>query len=197
MTKHPIDEDQAYRTGLPLLTPGSATGAAAEGMRAAERAMGMVPNLLAAMSHQPALMQAYQRSAMLFQQDSGLSLAEQAAVLLTVSQLNSCDYCRAAHSFIASGDKNLSRESILALRDGGVPSGEPRLAALQEMTRVMLETSGRPTRAAVERFHAAGYDDRALLAIILGIAVKTMSNYVNHLFEPPLDAPFAAWAVEP
>lgn len=42
---------------------------------------------------------------------------------------------------------------------------------------------------------AAGYGERQILEIVLAIAVKTLSNYANHLFHTPVDEMFAcrAW----
>jgi alkylhydroperoxidase family enzyme len=56
----------------------------------------------------------------------------------------------------------------------------------------MVEKSGLPSRSDVETFLAAGYSERQLLEIVLAIAVKTLSNYANHLFHTPVDEVFAA-----
>ncbi|MOA07427.1 hypothetical protein D3C78_1271200 [compost metagenome] len=47
-----------------------------------------------------------------------------------------------------------------------------------------------PARQAVEAFLAAGYSERQVLEIVLALAVKTLSNYANHLFHTPLDDMF-------
>ncbi|SET43419.1 hypothetical protein SAMN04487962_109135 [Marinobacter segnicrescens] len=36
----------------------------------------------------------------------------------------------------------------------------------------------------------AGYGQQQVLEVILGVAQKTMSNYVNHIAETPIDEPF-------
>jgi alkylhydroperoxidase family enzyme len=48
----------------------------------------------------------------------------------------------------------------------------------------------------VGAFLAAGYSERQILEIVLAIAVKTLSNYANHLFHTPVDAMFESrvWA---
>lgn len=72
---------------------------------------------------------------------------------------------------------------------------EPRLEALRRFTEIMLESRGNPTKADVAAFRAADFDERHVLGIILAIAVKTLSNYTNHLFKPEVDGPFAAYRV--
>jgi alkylhydroperoxidase family enzyme len=81
-----------------------------------------------------------------------------------------------------------------AIRDGRAVPDE-RLGALSSFTRHVLSTRGRPTRAAAEAFLAAGFSEPQILAVVLAIAVKTISNYSNHMFETPLDDVFAgrAW----
>jgi alkylhydroperoxidase family enzyme len=59
----------------------------------------------------------------------------------------------------------------------------------------MVRERGNATNAQIETFFAAGYSHRAVLDVILGIAQKTMSNYVNHVAVTPVDEVFQplAW----
>ena len=72
----------------------------------------------------------------------------------------------------------------------------PKLEALRRFTHHMWETRGLPTRAEAEAFKAAGYGDVHILEIILAMAVKTISNYANHVNHTELDAAFADFAVD-
>ena len=81
-------------------------------------------------------------------------------------------------------------EAIRARR----PIPDSKLAALSAFTDTLLATRGLPLKADVEAFLAAGYEERHVLEIILAIAVKTLSNYSNHLFHTPLDQMFASRA---
>ena len=53
-----------------------------------------------------------------------------------------------------------------------------------------VETRGWPTEEAKAAFFEAGYGTAEYLEVILGIAVKTISNYTNHAADTPLDAAF-------
>ncbi len=66
----------------------------------------------------------------------------------------------------------------------------PKLRALSTFTRTMFITRGRPSAEDVELFLKAGYSERQVLEIILALAVKTMSNYSNHLFDLEIDPYF-------
>jgi len=45
-------------------------------------------------------------------------------------------------------------------------------------------------------FLAAGHDKQQMLEVVLGIGMKTLSNYANHIARTPLDKAFApaAWS---
>jgi len=40
----------------------------------------------------------------------------------------------------------------------------------------------------------AGFNERHILEVILGVAMKVMSNYTNKMRKIPLDAPFEKFA---
>ena len=54
----------------------------------------------------------------------------------------------------------------------------------------MVRERGNVADAQIETFFAAGYSHRAVLDVILGIAQKTMSNYINHVAVTPVDEVF-------
>ncbi len=125
---------------------------------------------------------------------SSLSDAEKQTVLLSASFVNECDYCMAAHSAHA-GMKKVPADIIEALRSG-TTLPDAKLEALAALTRSVVETRGWPSEAAQQAFFAAGYGTREYLEVIVGVTVKTLSNYVNHAADTPLDAAFepARWA---
>lgn len=156
----------------------------------------MVPNMYRAMAHSPGLFATYVDGYNRFRAQSGFTPAEQEVVLLTVSRFNECSYCVAAHSTLADTASGVPAEVTAAIRDDR-PVADPRLGTLSVFTQVMLETGGRPTAGDVEDFLNAGYTDQQVLEIVLAIAVKTLSNYTNHLAATPVDEAFAGRAWEP
>ena len=49
----------------------------------------------------------------------------------------------------------------------------------------------------MEAFPAAGYEQRHVLEIILGLAQKVMSNYTNHIADTPVDPVMQKFAWTP
>lgn len=156
--------------------------------------LGFVPNMYARMANLPALLDTYLGGYAAFRAECGFTPAEQEVVFLTISRDNGCTYCVAAHSVIADTASKVPAAVTEAIREGS-PIPDARLAALAAFTRTMLASRGRPSRADVDSFLAAGYGERHILGIVLALAVKTLSNYSNHLFHTPLDDVFAkrAW----
>jgi len=180
-----------YRTNLPLLAPENADPKARELLERAKKQQGMIPNMYAAMANAPEALDTYLYGYERFRKESGLTPAEQEVVFLTISYENGCEYCMAAHSTIADARSGVPRAVTDAIRAGSqIP--DPRLQALSEFTRAMLNKRGRPDQEDVESFLAAGFSEKQILDIVLAVAVKTISNYTNHIFETPLDAPFRA-----
>jgi uncharacterized peroxidase-related enzyme len=184
---------ESYVTSLELLSARQATPEAADLLERSRKALGAVPTMYTAMANSPGLLATYLDGYRRFRSGSGFTPAEQEVVFLTVSRFNSCEYCIAAHSHIGDQFSGTPRHVIDAIRDDE-PITDPKLAALAEFTRVMLLTAGRPSEGDVAAFRAAGYSERQVLEVVLAVAVKTISNWTNHLFATPVDDTFAARA---
>ncbi len=183
----------AYRMTLPPVDVATAPAGAKELLEGARKKMGMIPNMYARMACAPGMLETYLSGYDRFRKDSGFTPAEQEVVFLTISVENGCAYCVAAHSTLADGPSKVPREVTEAIR-GGTAVADARLGALARFTRAVFATRGRPSQEDAKAFLAAGYAERQILEIVLALAVKTISNYANHLFDTPVDAPFQARA---
>ena len=182
-----------YKLKLTAKTIEDAAPKARAGLQQAQEKMGFIPNMYARMANSPGLFDTYQQGYAVFRAESGFTPAEQEVVFLTISRVNGCEYCMAAHSFVADKMSNVHSAVTDAIRNGTEIPDE-RLSALAKFTRVMVEQRGLPQTRDVEAFLAAGYTERQILEVILAIAVKTLSNYANHIFQTPTDAMFASRA---
>lgn len=176
-------------------TTQSAPEAARPILEDARKSYGFLPNLLGGLAEAPAALEAYRALARLVEKTS-LSPAEQQVILIAASVENSCEYCVAAHSTIASMHK-LPEAAIEALR-AGRPIDDPRLEALRHFTVILVEKRGFASDQEVQDFLSAGFTRSQALEVVLGVTMKTLSNYANHLIDTPVDAAFAprAWAAK-
>jgi AhpD family alkylhydroperoxidase len=171
----------------------SAPAAARPALEAVRAANGMIPNMLGVLAENPAALDAYLSLSRIFD-TAGFTPLERQVVLLTVSIENTCHFCVAAHS-AASVAAGLDTAVIEAVRNNqSLP--DPRLEGLRLFTRRMVRQRGFVSDADVTVFLKAGWDKSATLGVILGVALKTISNYTNHVAETPLNPPYKpfAWA---
>ncbi|MDZ7749091.1 MAG: peroxidase-related enzyme [Halofilum sp. (in: g-proteobacteria)] len=153
-------------------------------LEAAQASMGFIPNLFAKMAEAPAAVEAYQELDAIFARTS-LSAVEREVVLLATSVYNRCHFCVAAHSGRAQ-KAGMDAADLEALRRGGdLPN--PRLDALARFTRAVVDQRGWVDDATVERFLEAGFERRQVLEVIIGVSIKTLSNYTNHITATPLN----------
>jgi AhpD family alkylhydroperoxidase len=150
---------------------------------------GMIPNIHAVMAESPALLEAYGILGNMLA-GSSLDMAEQNIVWLTVNFENDCHYCMAAHTVVAR-HAGLSEIDIDALR-AGTPLANPRHEALRRFTAKMVRERGWLSEPEVDALLQAGYTRETALDVVLGIGMKTLSNYTNHLANTPVDAAFAS-----
>lgn len=177
---------------FPVLTKDTAPEASHALMDAYVARMGFVPNLVGILAASPAAAKTYGQ-AYAFLGETDFTPAEQQALLLTISRVNGCTYCVAAHT-MGARKAGLDTETIQALRDGR-PVLDPKLAALVEFAAKLVEQRGQVGRDAVNDFLTAGYKPAQIMDILVAAAAKTISNYMNHMAETPLDVQFAdaAW----
>lgn len=175
-------------TQFPVHTLATAPAAARPSLQAAQEKFGFVPNLIGILSEAPPAAAAYLALSQHFEATS-LSPVERQVVLLSVSFDNRCDYCMAAHTVVAEMS-GVPEGVIEALRTGAeVP--DRRLGALAAFTRSLVRRRAEVEPEEVDRFLAAGFTRAQVLEVVLGVAMKTLSNYSNHLARTPLDAAFA------
>lgn len=154
------------------------------------KGLGFIPNMYVNMGANPALLDAYTHSYKSFRANAGFTPVEQEVVFLSVAYENNCEYCMAAHSFVGDAMTKVPKEVTNAIREGKqIP--DQKLAALSKLTRSLTANRGNVTEQEINAFLDAGYSETHILGIIAGIAVKTMSNYSNHLTNPQLDEAFA------
>lgn len=169
----------------------SALPSAKDVLTRTQKAFGFVPNLLGVMADAPALLKAYTTVAGFFDETS-FTATERQTILLSVSAENGCTYCVAAHSALASMQK-VPADVVSAIRDN-TPIQDSKLEALRRFARAVVSTRGWPTALETQAFLDAGYAKNQILEVVLGVGLKTLSNYANHIAETPLDQAFEKFA---
>ncbi len=180
-------------TDFTLHTKETAPDESGEFMDGATALFGFLPNLMAIAAEAPALIEGYVTLTRIFGKSS-FTKGEQQLILLAVSRTNECHYCMAAHT----GGTRMAGvdDAVIAAVREDREIDDPRLQALRKFAQTLTEKRGWAEEAEVEAFLAAGFTKANILEMIVGCAVKLMSNYTNHLAGTPLDAALQPMAWE-
>lgn len=162
-----------------------------EALVRAKETFGFIPNLEGIFAESPALLKGSMTLWELFTTTSFTSI-EQQVIYLTANYENKCHYCMAAHTGLAKM-VGMTQENIQALRNG-MPVQNAKLQALRHFTQRMVQTKGWVSDREIEDFLAVGYSKQQALEVILGLAIKVMHNYTNHIAKTPLDKQFKPYS---
>lgn len=161
------------------------TETAPEGSRALmsglQSAYGFMPELFTYMAESPEVLEAYVSVNKLMSKTS-LTAAQQQLVLLAISQKNQCDFCQVAHEAVGL-KSGLSRDTLAALKTGKEIQ-DNKDAALVRLAQVIVEKRGWLDSNDLSGFYNAGFGPKQVMEVILGVSLKTLSNYTNHLTHP-------------
>jgi uncharacterized peroxidase-related enzyme len=152
-----------------------------------EKSVGMLPNIYAVIGNSENALASYLALSE-SQKQSSFNAKEREAVALAVSEENGCNYCTSAHTAIA-GMNGFSENETLALRAGTI--SDRKLNVLTNLTKSLIINRGKADEYLVNRFFEAGYDEKALVDLVLLVADKIFTTYIGRLAQPEIDFPVA------
>jgi uncharacterized peroxidase-related enzyme len=153
-------------------------------MEEVKQKYGRIPNFFAVAAESPAAINAYASLSSIFAA-SGLTRGEQQIVILAVSVENKCDYCVVAHTRSAKA-AGVPDDVIQAIKNRA-PLTDAKAEALRRIVSQIVDKRGWLSDAEVQAFLSQGYSKSHLLDVIVGVSMKTLSNYINHLASPPAE----------
>jgi len=178
-----------------LHTIDTAPEASRGALEAISERYGFIPNLAAVFAESPGTFNALLASLKAYDDESlTLTPLERQVVLIAVSVENQCEYCTAAHSMLAHS-LGLGGDDIRALQQGGAIS-DSKLEALRQFTQALVANRGFVDDAAFARFFDAGFTKGQVFEVVLGVSLKTLTNYANHIANPPVNEQFRAFLPE-
>jgi uncharacterized peroxidase-related enzyme len=143
----------------------------------AEKRLGFLPNMHRMLATSPILLRAvtdYQA-----QMSKSLDAKTRHGIALAVTEVNGCGYCKAAHSYYATGLGKLSDNEV-ALNIDGRSEDSKRSAAIAFAKKV-TELRGKVSDGDLAEVRAAGYTDPQILEIV-GLAVQfLLTNFINNV----------------
>ena len=155
-------------------------------LQAVKKQLGMVPNLFRVVGNSPAALEGYLGLNGALAKGS-LEAPTRERVALAVAEVNGCDYCLSAHSYLGKNLSKLSDAEIAANRSGG--STDPKADAAVQFAVKLVEARGHVSDTDIQAVKRAGYTDAQIVEIVLHVALNTLTNYVNVVAETEIDFP--------
>jgi uncharacterized peroxidase-related enzyme len=171
--------------GFTLHDTNTAPAASADILNGVQKAWGFVPNLHRVLAESPAALEAYSTLWGIAEKTS-FTQQERNIVYLAIIYEKECTYCMAGHTNLSLMAK-VDNAAIAAVREGR-PIADAKLEALRQFTAKVTRQRGAVSEAEVAAFKAAGFDNQAVLDVLVVAATKLISNYTNHLAQTPNDS---------
>ncbi|HEU4665959.1 MAG TPA: carboxymuconolactone decarboxylase family protein [Dokdonella sp.] len=172
---------------IPALSREAVSPAVGTSLDAVQKKLGMLPNLFRTFAHTPVALNAYLQLA-----DTAaggrFSAKQRELIALAVGDRNACDYCLAAHAAIGRM-VGLDPGDIAAARSANAKSAGD--AAVLALAQRIVDTRGHVPTAELDAFKAAGFDDAAILEVLVNVVLNIYTNYTNHLARTEIDFPAA------
>jgi len=150
-----------------------------------DKMLGFVPNLHRLMSISPNALSGW--ATLMGSLAKTLDVKTRDGIALAVSEADGCDYCLAAHSFIAGNLAKNPADEIELNREGR--SSDPKRQAAVVFAKALIETRGKVSDAQFAGVRDAGWTDANIVEMIALTAQFPLTNFVNNAVQTPIDFP--------
>ncbi len=152
---------------------------------AVERQLGVVPNLFRLVALSPAALQGFLglNGAL----GKALDAKTRERIALAVAQINGCDYCLSAHSYLGLNLAKIDDAEIALNRQGA--SSDAKANAAVAFAAKIAKTRGRITDADLAAVREAGFIEAQIVEIVAVVAENVFTNFVNIVAETEIDFP--------
>ena len=171
------------RIAIPALD--AAPAASAPILEAVNKQLGVVPNLFRLVSISPAALTGL--TSLSGALSKTLDVRTRERIALAVAQVNGCDYCLSAHTYLGLNAAKISPEEIALNRQGR--SGDPKADAAVRFAVKVTEARGRVSEADLQAVRAAGYSDAQIVDIVGVVAENVFTNLINNVAQTDIDFP--------
>ena len=155
-------------------------------LEAVNKQLGSVPNMFRAISNSPQALEGYLGMSGALAKGS-LPAQTRERIALAVAEVNGCDYCLSAHTYLGKNLAKLDDAEITANRSGA--SNDPKADAAVRFAAQVARSRGHIADADLSTVKLAGYTDAQIIEIVQHVALNTWTNYFNEVFKTDIDFP--------
>jgi uncharacterized peroxidase-related enzyme len=155
-------------------------------LQAVKKQLGVAPNLFRLVANSPAALEGYVSLSGALGKGE-LPAATRERIALAVAEINGCDYCLSAHTYLGRNVAKLDDAEISANRGGG--SHDLKAAAAVRFAAKVTQLRGHVSNEDFTAVKAAGYTDAQIIEIVQHVALNTWTNYINTVGQTEIDFP--------
>jgi uncharacterized peroxidase-related enzyme len=155
-------------------------------LQAVKKQLGVVPNMFRVIGNSPAALEGYLGLNGALMKGS-LEPQTRERIALAIAEVNGCDYCLSAHTYLGKNLGKLTDAEIAANRDGG--STEAKADAAVRFAVKLTQLRGHVSEEDLRAVKQAGYTDAQVIEIVLHVALNTLTNYINETVKTEIDFP--------
>ncbi|MBP0622350.1 carboxymuconolactone decarboxylase family protein [Cupriavidus consociatus] len=149
------------------------------------RSIGFTPNMMATFAQSPIAFNSW--ATLLGSLSKALDVKTRDSIGLAVSEVNGCNYCLTVHSYTAEHLAKLPADEVILARKGR--ANDPKRDAAVQFARKVIEARGNVTDADLNAVREAGYTDANVMEIVALVAMYSLTNFFNNVFDPEKDFP--------
>ena len=150
-----------------------------------QKALGFVPNIFRLVANSPAALTAFTgfQGAL----SKTLDVKTRERIALAVAQVNGCDYCLSAHTYLALNGAKLDGAEVALNRRGR--SGDPKADAAVAFAAKVAAERGRVSDGDLAAVKLAGWSEAQVVEIVAVVAANVYTNFINNVAQTEIDFP--------
>ena len=147
--------------------------------------LGVVPNVFRLAALSPAALEGFLGLSGALSKTLDVRTRERIAI--AVAEVNGCDYCLSAHTYLALNLAKISPEDAELARKGS--STDPKAGAAVRFAVQVARTRGGVSDADIAAVKAAGFAEPQIVEIVALVTENVFTNYLNRVAQTDIDFP--------
>jgi uncharacterized peroxidase-related enzyme len=147
--------------------------------------LGVVPNVFRLAALSPAALEGFLGLSGALSKTLDVRTRERIAI--AVAEVNGCDYCLSAHTYLALNLAKISPEDAELARKGS--STHPKAGAAVRFAVQVARTRGGVSDADIAAVKAAGFAEPQIVEIVALVTENVFTNFLNRVAQTDIDFP--------
>ena len=152
---------------------------------AVEKQLGVVPNLFRLVATSPAALEGLLSLSGALAKT--LDIATRERIAIATAEVNGCDYCLSAHTYLGLNVAKLDAAEVALNRKGR--SHDAKADAVVAFAAKVARQRGKVGDTDIAAVKLAGFSEAQVIEIVASVALNMLTNFINNVAETEIDFP--------